>query len=377
MDRMVARAYNRLYQSFYYQLRTFNGGRWAQRCRPVSIGFMLTNLCNARCVHCDIWKNKGKTAAPAIRQWKAVLSDLRSWLGPVWVYFSGGEALLNPQTPELVEHASRIGLFAELLTHGYWDDQSRIERLALAKPARVTVSLDGIGETHTKIRGREKFFEKTSTSIRTLQRVRQQQGLDFTIRLKNVIMSHNLDDAAKVVEFADQPAMEVFFQAIEQNYNTPEDPRWFEKSENWPRDTAKAVATVEHLIALKRGGSPIANSLAQLQAMISYFSDPDSMRVAITSHSAHERRASCGALTNIQFMPNGDVVPCYGMPPVGNIQREGIRKIWESRPRWWETGCCLETRRSEAETKRDEQERSLVFVRCAGSTAEPTSSYHR
>jgi MoaA/NifB/PqqE/SkfB family radical SAM enzyme len=75
--------------------------------------------------------------------------------------------------------------------------------LALANPSRVTVSLDGIGETHAKIRGREKFFEKATASIATLDRIRKEQDLKYTIRLKCVLMSHNLDDAAKVAEYAD------------------------------------------------------------------------------------------------------------------------------------------------------------------------------
>ena len=144
----------RAYMAANYRLRTFAGGRWADRCRPTDIGFLMTNLCNAKCVHCDIWKNKGKDDTPTIDQYKATLNDMRSWLGPVHVFFSGGEALLRPYTPEILRHAASVGLFAEILTHGYWDDQSRIEKAALANPSRITVSLDGIGEAHTTIRGR-------------------------------------------------------------------------------------------------------------------------------------------------------------------------------------------------------------------------------
>ena len=112
-------------------------------------------------MHCDIWKNKGKEDSPSPEQWKTVFSDLRAWLGPVYTAISGGEALLKPFTIDLVAHSSSIGLFLEILTHGYWDDQSKIERLALANPWRVTISLDGMGETHSKVRGRDNFFEKS------------------------------------------------------------------------------------------------------------------------------------------------------------------------------------------------------------------------
>lgn len=345
----TATIYRKFYQGLNYRLRGFRGGRWASHCRPVSIGFLLTDLCNARCVHCDIWKNKGKPDSPTVEQWKTVISDLRHWLGPVSIYFSGGEALLVPYAIDLVAFASKVGLFVELLTHGYWDDQARIERLALANPGRITISLDGIGEIHTKIRGREGFFEATANSIRTLQRVRQQHRLGFVIRLKHVIMSQNLGQAAEVARFAQQDGMEVFFQPIEQNYNTPEDPLWFKHSENWPRDVNRAVASVEELISLKRQGLPIANSYQQLEVMLPYFRDPDALRIAVTQHSAHESHALCDALTSIEIRPNGDVFPCPGMPPAGNIKQTNIREIWEGRSPWWQSGCCRERRCSERE----------------------------
>ena len=72
-----------------YRLRDFASGALAHYCRPSSIVLMLTERCNARCVHCDIWKNKGGEATPAVGHWKQLLSDLASWLGPVHLALSG------------------------------------------------------------------------------------------------------------------------------------------------------------------------------------------------------------------------------------------------------------------------------------------------
>ncbi|HKY20058.1 MAG TPA: radical SAM protein [Vicinamibacterales bacterium] len=351
MNGLTDWAYKRVYEGLNYRLRTLNGGRWASRCRPTSIILLLTELCNARCVHCDIWKNRGKEDSPTLDQWKTVLSDLRNWLGPVQVSLSGGEALLRPLTPELVAHGSSIGLFLEILTHGYWDDQARIEKLAMANPWRITISLDGLGETHNKIRGREHFFEKTETTIRNLQKLRRERNLGYTIRLKNVVMSHNLDDVPQLAHYAREGGMEVFYQAIEQNYNTEEDPRWWESSANWPTDTEKAVAVVEKLIRLKREGLPIANSSGQLEAMIPYFRNPAGWRLAVQSHSAHEGTKVCDAITMLQLQANGDVTICPSIKPIANVKSAPIREIWENRPRVWEDGCCLERRCTDVEQR--------------------------
>ena len=339
----------RVFESYNYRLRTLAGGRWASHCRPPWPFFLLTERCNAKCVHCDIWKNRGQEESPTVGQWKTVLSDLRQWLGPVRVSFTGGEALLKPYTAELAAYASSIGLFLEVLTHGYWFDQSKIEALAKAKPWMITISVDAIGDLHSKLRGREKFWEKTSETIETVKRIRKEYRTGTHIRLKNVIMSHNLDAVCDVARYANQAGMDVFYQPIEQNYNTPEDTQWWEHSENWPRDTEKAVRVVEELIRMKGQGFAIGNSYEQLEVMIPYYRNPAAMRLTTIAHSAHEHRINCAALTSLQFQSNGDVTVCTAQRPVGNIKTMRIREIWQSRPQWWKSGCCLERRLTESE----------------------------
>jgi MoaA/NifB/PqqE/SkfB family radical SAM enzyme len=182
--------------------------------------------------------------------------------------------------------------------------------------------------------------------------MRSEAGLRHIIRLKNVIMEHNLDETLKVARFGNQEGMEVFFQPIEQNYNTAEDSQWYLESENWPKDTARAIANVRQLIEMKKQGYRIANSYAQLEAMIPYFENPAAHRVAVMSHNAHEAKRSCTALTNLQLQANGDVTVCTGAPVVGNVKLAPIRRIWEDRPRLWESGCCLERRCAGQEMER-------------------------
>jgi len=333
--------YRRLYEGVNHRLRSFAGGRFAHRCRPVSIMFLLTELCNARCVHCDIWKNKGKEDSPSAAQWLQVLDDLRSWLGPVSIVFTGGEALLKPYATELAAHASSRGFWLEFLTHGYWKDQKRIEQLALARPSRITISMDGVGATHSKIRGREDFFEHTNRSLETLVRMRGEHKLRYRILLKTVIMDQNLDCLGEVARYATREGMAVFYQPIEQNYNTAEDPTWFLTSPTWPREPEAAVRAVRELIRLKREGLHIDNTEEHLEAMIRYFLDPAGLQRLTQAHVAQQKRPLCVALTMLQFQSNGDVTICGHRPPVGNIKGLGIRQIWEGRTRYWEQGCCL------------------------------------
>lgn len=340
LARTSAKIYRRVYQATNYRLRSFAGGRFRSACRPVSIALLLTERCNARCVHCNIWQNKGKEDSPGLEHWKTCLSDLARWLGPVTVTLTGGEALMQPFTPALVKHGVSRGLAIELLTHGYWSDPARLEQAALADPWRITMSLDGIGETHSVVRGRPHFWEKSLASLRMLHKLRAERGLHYIIRLKTVLMDQNMRSAAEVARFAADNDMEVFYQPIDKNYNSGEDAKWFETASTWPKDPEIAAATVNELIRLKRQGYPIANSFAQLEAMIPYFHDPMSLQAAVKGQAAHESAPNCSALTTLQIQANGDVGACHSQAPFGNIRNGSIPQIWADRPRYWEQGCC-------------------------------------
>lgn len=339
----LERFYRRSYQGINYLLRSKLGGRFAAYSRPTSISLLLTNYCNAHCVHCEIWKNRRLDAELGFEDWKRLLTDLRSWLGPVHLFMTGGEALLRPFAPDVCAEAARMGFFVEFLTNGYWKDQSRVERLARARPSRVTISLDGVGETHSLVRGKRDFWETTRMSLETLQRLRRDEQIPFQIKLKTVIMDHNLDGVVEVARFAQANDMQVMYQPIEQNYNAPEDPAWFEHAGTWPRDTQKAIAVVDELESLQQAGLPILNSAAEFAAMRQYFCDPRSNGAAVQAHMIQGRRLQCATLGNLQIESNGDVKTCFRMPPIGNLCEQPIRTIWLERPRWWEGGCCMET----------------------------------
>ena len=315
--------------------------------RPDSVAILLTERCSARCVHCDIWRNRGLEKGPQVADWVRLLDELREWLGPVHVVLTGGEALLKPFTVDLVRHASSIGLRVEVLSHGYWRDQKLIESLALAKPWRVTVSLDGLGRYHDVTRGREGFFDRTVASLQTLARVGEQHGLDLRIRLKTVIMRQNLPSLSEVARYATTLRADVLYQPIEQNYNTAEAANWFETSDNWPDDIPATINAIQELVKLKESGLPIANSRLDFERMIAYFQDPGRYRVRIQSHDFSAR---CAALTNLQVQANGDVKACVWSMALGNICDSPIQDLWSRRPASWNDGCCLPGRMSVSES---------------------------
>jgi len=50
----------------------------------------------------------------------------------------------------------------------------------------------------------------------------------FALSVK--VMEQNLDELSKIASYAAVNDLEVFYQLIEQNYSTPEDPTWYAES---------------------------------------------------------------------------------------------------------------------------------------------------
>ncbi|MEM7396787.1 MAG: radical SAM protein, partial [Verrucomicrobiota bacterium] len=135
---------------------------------PTYASLAVTLHCNARCVHCDIWKNKFAEEAPA-SMYEKLPSSLRT------IDITGGEPFLRNDLPEVVGTIKKSCPDANLLitTHGFF--HARIERLlpeirAIDPDIAFRISLDGMEETHNRVRGLPNFFGRAMKSIDALQK---------------------------------------------------------------------------------------------------------------------------------------------------------------------------------------------------------------
>jgi MoaA/NifB/PqqE/SkfB family radical SAM enzyme len=91
-----------------------------------------------------------------MNRFREIISELAE-LGCKKVHFSGGEPMLRPQLPDLVEHATGLGIRVTITTNGTLIDKVKAKRLIEAGLRGVNVSIDSpIRKMHEKIRGR--FF---------------------------------------------------------------------------------------------------------------------------------------------------------------------------------------------------------------------------
>ena len=157
---------------------------------PVVI-WNLVRRCNLKCKHCysisaDVDFPGELTTAEVFR----VMDDIKAARSPVLI-LSGGEPLLRPDIFDISKRAVDLGFYTALSSNGTLIDAELAGRIADIGYDYVGVSLDGLGATHDRFRGREGAFDAALAGLRECGRRGVKTGLRFTMTQDN---HHQLPD---------------------------------------------------------------------------------------------------------------------------------------------------------------------------------------
>lgn len=141
----------------------------------------LTQRCNLACRHCgsDCTADNGQPDLPAARILE-VLEGIRKSHNParITVAMAGGEPLLYPGLFELGRLVTQLGFPWGMVTNGWGWRPETVDAARRAGMRTVTVSLDGLADTHDWLRGRAGSFERAVNTLRLLVAAEWIQKLD-------------------------------------------------------------------------------------------------------------------------------------------------------------------------------------------------------
>jgi pyruvate-formate lyase-activating enzyme len=127
----------------------------------------LTNRCNLRCVHCYMFSGEIEKEELPLAGWLTVIEDYAA-IGGKAITFSGGEPLLYPGFPEIIEYAHSKGLKTCVLSNGLLWTHSLAQQMQ-GKIDEIQISLDGYDdESYGKVRNIHHGFSDVMRKISML-----------------------------------------------------------------------------------------------------------------------------------------------------------------------------------------------------------------
>jgi len=187
----------------------------------------------------------------------------------------------------------------------------------------ISMSLDSIDEgVHDNIRGVKGACRKVMDAF---EYFRNYPGGLNKLGMQTIIMGPNLGGILDLVQWAHKRSISIYFMAVAQPLCLPLPSSWYLESEYsflWPNEKARLFNVIDNLVKFKEDGIDIGNSVAQLQAFKTYFTDPNDF-----VKKYRQCRMGDGML---KVDPQGNVSLCAEKGSIGNVRTDRIEDIWFS-----------------------------------------------
>lgn len=128
----------------------------------IDLFWECTLTCNAKCKHCGSSAEKkvydGELTTEEIKNaFKQIASDMDA--RRILINVTGGEPLVRKDLCEVMEYATKeLGFHWGMTTNGILLNDENIQKLKNANMETISISIDGLRETHDSFRGVTRFI---------------------------------------------------------------------------------------------------------------------------------------------------------------------------------------------------------------------------
>ncbi len=185
--------------------------KMAEQRIPVMGTLEITLGCNFHCVHCYVGH---ANHAAAIRR-ELSLAEIYRLIdefvdaGCLWLLITGGDPLARRDFTQIWEYAKRKGMILTLFTNGSLLTPRLADFLAEYRPFKIEITLYGASEeTYQRVTGMKGM------------RARALRGIDLLLerklplKLKSMLMTHNVDDLEAMRAYAEGRGLEYSFDGM-------------------------------------------------------------------------------------------------------------------------------------------------------------------
>lgn len=300
------------------------------------LGINLTYKCNLNCFMCGqkhmvMIDPKQEVDFDALCKF---ILEAKKYNLKYGVYLWGGEPTFYSKFNELLQFLSENKIYVTINTNGTTLEKYA-EQIVKTRVHRIIVSIDGIGETHDKIRGVKGTYDKVVKGIERINELKKRVPI---ISTNTVITSENYNNIFEIIDgidklnvnkmecqlpiyFSDECGLE-YEQRMLNEFNM-EGKYWKgflgEYSNINVAQLCKELEKVKEKFGRKFSLSPDLNK----DQIAKYFENPETI---------YPDKVCSLPFNQIHIEPNGNAVVCPDFPDYvfGNIYKESLEQIWNS-----------------------------------------------
>jgi radical SAM protein with 4Fe4S-binding SPASM domain len=303
----------------------------------------ITYNCNARCRMCPLYgEHMDQSPLPTNGRSELSTEALRNVLlqcaqmGTTRVLFTGGEPLLRPDLPGLVEFGSSLGMSIGMNTNGLGLTKDRVRQLIAVGLDTLNVSIDGPGAVHDSIRRVPNMLARIDENVLGLRAEQARQNRSNpTLSAACTVSALNQSCLHELVPIAARwraclSLSPVFFELGADDRSplqtpAPKPESWFidERIRNIDPDVlSRELGLVRRLS--RECGVPLVLGLSQ---------SPRYLRQRYYSASYCENNKCLYPWYGTRMNAYGDIFPCSLQTFMGNVLQKSLQDIWNS-PRY-------------------------------------------
>ncbi len=305
----------------------------------------VNNVCNLHCKMCDVGIGDGATnfstnligTRPLNMPDELidkVMQDAAKYYPDVKIGFAFTEPLVFPGLISALKKADSLALYTSITTNALTLRQ-KAEELVDAGLNDLCISLDGLQDTHNKIRGNEKSFQKAVEGIEALLKL--DNAPDISVFC--VITEWNIGELKAFCDYFSRfPLKQIGFMHLNFTHQEVADKHNERFGELYPATHSNvAEINIDAMDLLKMNEEIQEIKTASYNFPIVFSPELNSLKdIEVFYHRPEVMIGkSCNDVyRNIMIKSDGNVIPahgrCYNLQ-LGNIYHESLKDVWHSK----------------------------------------------
>lgn len=295
---------------------------------PRYMTYIVTWTCNARCIMCDCWK-KDSPDDLTLAEVDAIYAQLPPMDA---VRLTGGEPFVRKDFTALADLTQRRlkPRFLHVTTNGFLTARivSFCEERDRSVPLRLLISMDGMEDTHNRVRGRSTAWDTTSETVRALAPRQKELGLQLSVN-QTIVDSGGIDEYRRLRAYLKPLNVQV---NVVMAYDAS-------ATYSLKHDTAVARSQIGKFTTFGDfEGQRVTELADEVESDLVNFPWADRLAKRYywrgvrgrLSNDGTAPNPSCVALnSHLRLYPNGDVPVCqFNARRVGNLRRQRFDDVW-------------------------------------------------